>query len=130
MRVHGHLHALIGLAVTLIAALSTPPVAGQSERQRETRTGGSIVPAPRYSSLPLRFEANHGQFDARASFLLRAPGYKVFLTSNGFVLAPTSGEPIRMTFEGAASRRARDWGRSVAGRFALPAWIRSRSLAN
>lgn len=103
MRIHGHLHALIGLALTLIASLSTPTVYSQSQRQGETRTGGSIVPAPRYGSLPLRFEANQGQFDTHALFLLRGPGYKLFLTSNGFVLAPTSGEPIRMTFEGAAS---------------------------
>jgi photosystem II stability/assembly factor-like uncharacterized protein len=33
-----------------------------------------------YSSLPLSFEANHGQADASAKYIARGPGYNIFLT--------------------------------------------------
>ena len=40
-----------------------------------------------YGRLPLRFEANQGQSDARVKFLARAHGYTLFLTANDAVLA-------------------------------------------
>ena len=40
-----------------------------------------------YGNLPLRFEANGGQTDARVRFLARAPGSTVFLTSTGATLS-------------------------------------------
>src|SRR5436189_3822618 len=45
-----------------------------------------------YGKLPLRFEVNEGQTDARAKFLSRGEGYTLFLTSNEAVLklAPAS----------------------------------------
>ncbi|HEX4950054.1 MAG TPA: hypothetical protein VFZ34_25535 [Blastocatellia bacterium] len=39
-----------------------------------------------YGQLPLRFEANRGQTDAQVRFLVRGPGYGLFLTTNGAVL--------------------------------------------
>jgi hypothetical protein len=39
-----------------------------------------------YGKLPLAFEANRGQTDARVQFLSRGTGYSVFLTSGGMVL--------------------------------------------
>jgi hypothetical protein len=40
-----------------------------------------------YGQLPLSFEANDGQTDARVKFLARGPGYTVFLTGDEAVLA-------------------------------------------
>jgi uncharacterized repeat protein (TIGR01451 family) len=40
-----------------------------------------------YGKLPISFEANHGQTDARVRFLARGAGYNVFLTSSEVVLA-------------------------------------------
>lgn len=43
-----------------------------------------------YARLQLSFEANQGQADDRVRFLAHGPGYTLFLTSNGAVLALTS----------------------------------------
>lgn len=56
-----------------------------------------------YGRLPLRFEANVGQSDARVRFLARAPGSSVFLTSTGATLALTPPAPMR----GARARGSR-----------------------
>ncbi len=40
-----------------------------------------------YSQLPLRFEPNQGQTNAKAKFIARTPGYVIFLTENSAVLA-------------------------------------------
>ncbi|MCL4303501.1 MAG: SBBP repeat-containing protein [Anaerolineae bacterium] len=40
-----------------------------------------------YGKLPLRFEANLGQTDPAAKFISRGPGYSMYLTEEGFVLA-------------------------------------------
>ncbi len=40
-----------------------------------------------YGKLPLSFEANHGQTDARVKFLSRGGGYSFFLTQSGAVLS-------------------------------------------
>jgi hypothetical protein len=40
-----------------------------------------------YKALPVYFEQNRGQTDARVRFLSRGPGYTVFLTGHGTVLA-------------------------------------------
>jgi hypothetical protein len=41
-----------------------------------------------YGKLPLSFEVNQGQTDARVKFLSRGPGYTLFLTSDEVVLSP------------------------------------------
>ncbi|MDY6852922.1 MAG: hypothetical protein SV487_12710, partial [Thermodesulfobacteriota bacterium] len=59
-----------------------------SSRGQAVRTG--IEPArlkTMYNNLPLHFEANQGQTSARARFIARGPGYKLFLTPNEVVLA-------------------------------------------
>jgi hypothetical protein len=48
-------------------------------------SGGGGVTLPPH--LPLRFEANQGQKDARVQFQARANGYNVFLTATEMVLA-------------------------------------------
>ena len=42
--------------------------------------------APNYGNLPLSFEANQGQTDARVRFVARGGGYTIFLTESGAVL--------------------------------------------
>jgi len=57
---------------------------------------GSISPSStnrntlqqQYGKLPLSFEPNHGQTDARVKFLSRGRGYALFLTPTEAVLAP------------------------------------------
>jgi len=54
-------------------------------------TAGSAVAqsgaASPYGRLPLTFEVNQGQADARVKFLSQGPGYMLFLTANEAVLA-------------------------------------------
>lgn len=78
-----------------------------------------VTDAPRWddisAKLPLSFEANAGQTDARVHFLSRGAGYALFLTGNEAVLefgrsrrhepgiakAPERHATIRLAFEGA-----------------------------
>ena len=53
-----------------------------------------------YGKLPLVFEANQGQTDARAKFLARGQGYGLFLTPNEAVLS-LDGAAVRMRLEDA-----------------------------
>jgi hypothetical protein len=46
-----------------------------------------------YSRLPLSFEANHGQAPAAVKFLSKGPGYTMYLTGAGFILALSQAEP-------------------------------------
>ncbi len=54
------------------------------------KTDASVVPAGKpvvsYAKLPLSFEANQGQTDARVKFLSRGPGYTLFLTGDEVAL--------------------------------------------
>jgi len=45
--------------------------------------------ANQFGKLPLRFEANAGQTDARVRFLARGAGYTVFFTGTEAVVAAT-----------------------------------------
>ncbi len=64
-----------------------------------------------YAQLPMRFERNRGQTDARARFITRGPGYTLFLTKNEAVysLAGRSRngdarqDVVRMRFDTSAS---------------------------
>ncbi|MFP5362562.1 MAG: kelch repeat-containing protein, partial [Thermoleophilia bacterium] len=57
-----------------------------------------------YAQLPLRFERNQGQADARARFIARGPGYMLFLTDDEAVFSLAAGEQggrrdvVRMRF--------------------------------
>ncbi len=77
------------------------------------------------SRLPLRFEANQGQTNARVKYLARGPEYTIFLTPTEAVLSPLaapagkrgrSNRPgvVRMSFRGANRQPA------LAGERALP----------
>jgi hypothetical protein len=77
------------------AAVASPRVvspisASQSDPQAQAR----ILEG--YGKLPLSFEANHGQTDARVKFLSRTAGYTLFLTRDEAVLA-WSGKKTKET---------------------------------
>ena len=46
-----------------------------------------------YAALPMMFEANNGQTDARVKFLARGPGYTLFLTDKEAVLSIPTASP-------------------------------------
>jgi uncharacterized repeat protein (TIGR01451 family) len=69
------LGALIALSPGLAVAASAPSDASRIHVERA------------FGSLPLAFEENRGQTDARARFLARVPGYTLFLTRTGAVLS-------------------------------------------
>ena len=48
-----------------------------------------------YGRLPMRFEPNQGQSDARVRFLARGPGYQLFLTPEEAVLVLRQATPAR-----------------------------------
>src|SRR5262245_353768 len=50
-----------------------------------------------YGKLPMRFEANKGQTDARVKFMARGAGYSVFLTNNETVLNLRKGKSVEET---------------------------------
>src|SRR5260370_2313184 len=54
-----------------------------------------------YGKLPLSFEPNQGQTDARVKFLARVQGYTLFVTSTEAVLAGRDGSVERMKLVGA-----------------------------
>jgi beta-propeller repeat-containing protein/all-beta uncharacterized protein len=58
-----------------------------------------------YGKLPLSFETNQGQTDARVKFLARASGYTLFMTADEAVFAGRDGPVERMKLIG-ANRKA------------------------
>jgi hypothetical protein len=54
-----------------------------------------------YGKLPLSFEPNQGQTDARVKFLARASGYTLFVTADEAVFAGRDGSVERMKLLGA-----------------------------
>ncbi len=97
------LRALCGLIFagsSAISASSAPPDSllasniQASEAKASLVSSASYYPAgspdsiaKRYGNLPLSFEANHGQSDARVKYISRGQGYSLFLTSSEAVLA-------------------------------------------
>jgi hypothetical protein len=75
---------------------------GQSSFQpRKVDPGAAPAgkPVVSYAKLPLSFEPNQGQTDARVKFLARGPGYTLFVTSDEVVLALKKAEGRRADFE-------------------------------
>ncbi len=68
-----------------------------------------------YGNLPLSFEENRGQTDARVKFLAHAGSATLFLTQQEIVLAADQSVPVRMRFVGSNAAS------SVAGLGPLPA---------
>jgi len=86
----GTVSRLNAVLLSLLAALAPCVVAGQA-----LVPSGDAVPgaakkaalAKDYGKLPLSFEANRGQTDARVRFLSRGNGYSLFLTDSAAVLS-------------------------------------------
>lgn len=88
--------------VCLFLCLTAPFLLSQSNPVSLINQTANVVPAAsasqadpkaqarvldQYGKLPLAFEANHGQADARVKFLPRTGGYTLFLTGDEAVLA-------------------------------------------
>jgi len=71
------------LSVTFVFAVSI--YAARSSTHHEPLRG-SVQAQSVFARLPLSFEENRGQTDARVKFLVRDSGYSLFLTSDGAVL--------------------------------------------
>lgn len=82
--------------VLLICAIQVPA----------STAGVEPIAAPRavenFARLPLSFERNDGQFDARVKFLARGPGYGLWLTDDEAVIAVGAGhrDTFRMRMVG------------------------------
>ena len=74
-----HLVALVGLTPWLM-------LPGHSVSRPEQSESPATRVKEAYGKLPLNFEANQGQTDARVKFLARGSGYSLFLTSEEAVL--------------------------------------------
>lgn len=89
------------LAAGLIAATSFTGIgAGAAQPPRTASLTKPGLIAQHYAELPLSFEANQGQADAKANFLARGSGYSLYLTGDAAVLA------LCQAAQGAAGRDA------------------------
>src|SRR5882762_8166613 len=70
---------------------TTRPVSSISTSQPRPKAQGRILNS--YGTLPLSFEANHGQTDSRVKFLSRTSGYSLFLTGDEAVLVLSGKKP-------------------------------------
>lgn len=108
------------LAVSGLAALGVVG-AGTWHRQSVTASGAATAqPATNagrtsrivasMGSLPLAFEANHGQTNPQVKFLARANGYTLFLTAHDtvFALHSSSQPPTRFTHKTGTSQTTQD----------------------
>lgn len=87
-------HAPVGL-ITALALAWTPSVFPQTSSAPRLQ-----APAAQMAQLPLTFEANRGQTDARVQFVARSSGAVVFLTAQGAVIK-TPSRLAHMEFAGA-----------------------------
>jgi hypothetical protein len=76
-------------ATVFLFGLTVSPSLGSATKDGVARIEQSHTAARRqllHSSLPLSFEANHGQTDRQVDFIARASGYTIFLTPTQAVL--------------------------------------------
>src|SRR5262245_18206707 len=111
MKIAGN--ALRRVAVAVIAmmiAFGQPSVMPRTTSARPKTADKSVPPAEvemaigsrvieSYGRLPLSFEANRGQADARVKFLARGSGYGLFLTTTEAILKWRSAEGGRLNEE-------------------------------
>src|SRR5215217_5235693 len=98
------LSLLILVAVGLgLAAIFAPKSTGVSvEWPNIPHTQSQKAPKGAFGQLPLSFEVNQGQTDARVRFLARGKGYGIFLTDNGAAFS-LGGSALRMGLKDAAT---------------------------
>src|SRR5438445_6055573 len=70
-----------------------PQTSPESSSLRSPQRAGTVRLRASYGKLPLSFEINRGQTDARVNFLSRGSGYTLFLTGDEAVLSLRSQEP-------------------------------------
>jgi hypothetical protein len=90
---------VVGVSTSLAAVAPVGPLAGVvgaqpaaaplpgGSRTAPTSSAGSSSLGSRLNQLPLSFEANQGQTDARVQFLARGAGYTLFLTPTSAVFS-------------------------------------------
>ncbi len=88
----------------IFAAIFAPRSNGVSTPAPVPSTSEAPAPLPpdAYGRLPLNFELNQGQTDARVKFLARGQGYGLFLTGSEAVFS-LSGSQMRMRLQGAST---------------------------
>ena len=92
--------ARLSLVKSRPVKLAPIPKSSPHELQFATSSSPAISPVARaqaistYAALPMTFEANHGQTDARVKFLSRAPGYTLFLADKEAVLSIADESPL------------------------------------
>src|SRR5271167_1746740 len=74
---------LIGLGSRRSNHAAASPIPTFSKSSLQSKAGARAI----LGQLPIIFEPNRGQADPRAKFLARGPGYSLFLTTSGAVLA-------------------------------------------
>jgi hypothetical protein len=92
--------ALVVTAVTATAAIFALRAGGIAGGTSSSGSSAKLSPSD-YKTLPAYFEQNRGQTDPRVQFMSHGPGYTVFLTGAGTVLALR-----KMTVAPGASARA------------------------
>lgn len=88
----------------IFAAIFAPRSTGVSTPAPTISASEAPAPFPpgAYGRLPLSFELNQGQTDARVKFLARGRGYGLFLTADE-ALFSLSGSQMRMRLQGAST---------------------------
>jgi hypothetical protein len=98
--------ATILLALALIGFVS-PPAALRAQAtapQPKSNQAAAVRATQLYAGMPLLFEANAGQNDARVRYAARADGFQVFLTDHDATLVRTNaaeGFALRMSWQDA-----------------------------
>jgi hypothetical protein len=83
--------AAMALCVAIAASVIGAGRMTADTRDVAVRTNAPTVSRASYGTLPLGFERNYGQSDAKVDFLARGRGYSLFLTSNEAVIAVGGG---------------------------------------
>ncbi len=111
---HSSLRSAVALATLVLVVgsqASTHVTAAERPSSRPVpsadgpRPGGAALDA-----VPMAFEPNVGQTDARVKYLARGRGYTAFLTATELTLslvARTGGDAVRMRMTGRAPGRSR-----------------------
>jgi len=93
---------LILLALGLAAVFAPKSTGVSVERPNLSHTQNTEAARAGFGQLPLSFEVNQGQADARVRFLARGQGYGIFLTDNGAAFS-LGGSALHMRLQDAAT---------------------------
>jgi uncharacterized repeat protein (TIGR01451 family) len=93
---------LILLALGLAAVFAPKSTGVSVEWPNIPHTQNTEAARAGFGRLPLSFEVNQGQADARVRFLARGQGYGIFLTDNGAAFS-LGGSALHMRFQDAAT---------------------------